>query len=187
LRTGVAGRVMLALVVITTGLTTLAPVVAADPPPSGSATFSFTGAAQSWTVPAGVSSIAVDLYGAQGGGGVFGGPGGRVRAILAVSPGDVFQVNVGGAGGWNGAGFNGGGAATNSTFGGGGGTDLRKNGTALANRVVVAGGGGGASSDVTWASPTQGVGGAGGGLAGGAGLAGPCASAGEGGIEVPRV
>jgi trimeric autotransporter adhesin len=45
-------------------------------------TFAYSGAAESWTVPAGVTSATFDLYGAQGG---AGGLGGRVTATLAVT------------------------------------------------------------------------------------------------------
>ncbi|MFN8557709.1 MAG: hypothetical protein U0531_10300 [Dehalococcoidia bacterium] len=44
----------------------------------------------------------MDLFGAQGGAnavGDAGGQGGRTRATLAVTPGQVLQVNVGGRGG----------------------------------------------------------------------------------------
>ena len=106
------------------------PVHAADGcQPSGSqvvCTFEFTGAAQSWTVPDGVSQATFDVFGAQGGSepsGKPGGLGGEATATIAVTPGDTLQVNVGGAGG-NGntiqsspGGFNGGG------LGGGGSVD----------------------------------------------------------------
>ena len=62
--------------------------------------FSFTGAAQSFTVPSGVNSITVAAFGAQGGGG--GGPGGlggEAQAVFAVSPGAAVEVLVGGQGG----------------------------------------------------------------------------------------
>src|SRR5438477_9636018 len=49
-------------------------------------TFSYTGAAKTWTAPAGVTQATFDLYGAQGGGGFNnGGLGGRVTATLAVT------------------------------------------------------------------------------------------------------
>src|SRR5580765_9088385 len=55
-------------------------------------TFSYTGAAESWTVPAGVTSATFDLYGAEGGsfapiallGGGSGGQGGHVQAMVAL-------------------------------------------------------------------------------------------------------
>jgi hypothetical protein len=101
-------------------------------------TFTYTGTAQTFTVPAGVSSITVDARGAAGGesGGASyahaaGGMGARVQGTLAVTSGETLQVNVGGQGGTQGdekGGFNGGGF---------GGSD--SNG----NAPEVAGGGGG--------------------------------------------
>ena len=65
-----------------------------------------------------------------------------MTATLAVVPGEILNVFVGGQGGTGGtAGFNGGGAGGDGFGGGGGGaSDIRRGGTAL----VVAGGGGGA-------------------------------------------
>jgi hypothetical protein len=131
-------------------------------------TFGFTGAEQTYTVPADVSAIHVVAIGAKGGKGTSnvsagGGPGGfgaRVEAELAVAPGQVLFVEVGGAG-ENGSrrrvgtgGFNGGGSSFGVVPGGGGGgaTDVRScsinapacSGTdALTSRLLVAGGGGG--------------------------------------------
>ena len=56
-----------------------------------------------WTVPAGVSQATFELFGAHGGpgGGGFGstgGLGGQARLTVTVSRGQVYQVNVGGAG-----------------------------------------------------------------------------------------
>lgn len=99
-------------------------------------------AVQTYTVPIGITRITVDAYGAAGGGGT--GKGGRVRCQLAVFPGEVLQINVGGAGVVSGAGgVNGGG-----TLGGGGATDIRRTPYAIANRLVVAPGGGGDSNGV---------------------------------------
>ena len=123
-------------------------------------TFTYTGAAQTYTVPLGVYSISMDVQGAQGGGAgpvsslgtPTRGKGGRVQATLAVSPGQILYVFVGGCGADGTAtgatgGFNGGGNSTGTGIysggSGGGGTDIRMGGTALTNRVVVAGGGGG--------------------------------------------
>ena len=57
---------------------------------------------QGWTVPAGVSSIDMDVWGAGGGAGWggaghggAGGAGGEVTATLAVSPGEVLGFGVG--------------------------------------------------------------------------------------------
>jgi len=147
--------------------------------PSGSqvvCTFEFTGAAQSWTVPDGVSQATFDVFGAQGGSdtsGKAGGLGGKATATIAVNPGDTLQVNVGGAGrngntiqsspgGFNGGGSGGTGSVDAHGGGGGGASDVRSGGIGLANRIIVAGGGGGAGG-------SGGAGGVGGGLSGGAG------------------
>ncbi len=106
----------------------------------------------SYTVPAGVTQIGVDLAGAQGGTSLSsqGGKGGRIQATLAVSPGEVLQLNVGGSGTnyqycvSRAGGYNGGGSGYGYGGGGGGATDIRKGGTAVSNRVLVGGGGGGA-------------------------------------------
>jgi len=131
-------------------------------PTSGSQTFTFTGSVQTFQVPACVSSIQVDAYGAQGGyhSTSTGGLGGRVRATLAVTPGEVLNIYVGGTSSSTVGGWNGGGNGVGGAFGGGGATDIRRGGTTLNDRVVVAGGGGAAA---------QGNGGAGGGLTGGQG------------------
>ncbi len=131
-------------------------------------TFDYTGTAQSWVVPAGISSITVDARGAQGQAGPLlgtGGLGGRVEAALTVSPGATIGVFVGGTSPRPTGGFNGGGAGgygNNGGHGGGGGgaSDLRVGGSTLAHRVLVAAGGGGAGVDAR-------AGGAGGGLTGG--------------------
>jgi hypothetical protein len=147
----------------TAGLIAAAPSGGAAPSCAGTititCTFSFTGAADSFTVPAGVTQLTVEAFGAQGGAGVStaGGEGGRTKAVLAVTPGAVLQVNVGGHGGDGSSvaggtvGFNGGGAGGFATLagtsgaggGGGGSSDVRAGGTTLADRVVVAAGGGG--------------------------------------------
>ncbi len=144
--------------------------------PTQTVTFNYTGGQQSWTVPAGVFSISVDVQGAQGANNDFsswpnrGGFGGQVLANLSVTPGQTIFIFVGQ---WPGTstsgGYNGGGTATGSSTyarGGGGASDIRIGGTGTNNRVVVAGGGGGGG----WNCGTDGSrGGAGGGLTGEAG------------------
>ena len=114
--------------------------------------YNYTGSAQTFTVPAGVTSISVDAYGANGESTQSGycggteGKGGRVQADLTVTPGEVLNIYVGGSHYWTGSGsgtpgYNGGGSGKR---GGGGATDIRIGGTALTDRVLVAGGGGGA-------------------------------------------
>jgi Glycine rich protein len=141
-------------------------------------TFNYTGAVQTWTVPAGVTSASFDLFGAQGGG--RGGPpglGGHATATIPVSAGDSIQVNVGGQGqpvfGSGQGGFNGGGNGTGALPGssGGGASDIRLGGTSLNHRVLVAGGGGGAGNCSGGGQNSDG--GGGGGLNGADGKA-PC-------------
>jgi hypothetical protein len=119
----------------------------------------YTGAAAWWRVPAGVSSVTFDLYGAQGGAqadtarSVPGGLGAHLHSVQAVGSGQVLMIVVGGtpapnsvAGGFNGGGSAGGRARPYSVAGGGGGgaTDVRTGPAyTLAGRVLVAGGGGG--------------------------------------------
>ncbi len=92
------------------------------------------GSAQYWTVPSGVTSIRIEAFGAQPGS--DGGLGGEASGTLAVSPGQVLSVLVGGHGG-----FNGGGYAPGPV--GGGASDVRVAPYDLADRVIVGGGGGG--------------------------------------------
>jgi hypothetical protein len=154
-------------------------------------TFTYTGAAQTYTVPAGVTSVVIDAVGPSGApyGGSGGGTGSHIRGTLAVTPGQTLQVNVGGCGlessvgtspglgGWNG-GANGGftvGAGTgNAGNGGGGMSDVRQGGTAWANIVIAAAGGGGAANSYQGGGGGSlgGNGSPGGGTAGNAGLGG---------------
>ncbi len=136
---------------------------------SGTQSFSYTGGAQTWTVPAGVTSLTVDLQGAQGGAALSTGAlGGRVQATYPVTPGQVLNIYVGGTTTTVTGGFNGGGNGINISYnrGGGGATDIRIGGTALTDRKLVAGGGGGSGYNC---ASTQEWGGAGGGLTGAGG------------------
>lgn len=140
--------------------------------------FSFTGGAQTFTVPFGVDSLFVELYGGQGGGSVGcdindvqddGGLGGYASGNILVAEGDVYYLYVGGQGGLNGvAGWNGGGAGGQFAGGGGGGSDIRTTLGFLGTRIVVAGGGGGGSYGC---GNDYGSGGNGGGLTGDPGVA----------------
>ncbi len=124
-----------------------------------SVTFNYTGAVQTWTIPPCVNSITVDVQGARGGHSNIsrGGYGGRVECKLAVTPGSVLNIYVGGQGdtavsvsptmgglgGYNGGGN---GSWSHSVFAGGGGggaSDIRIAPYTLAERVAVGGGGGG--------------------------------------------
>lgn len=132
--------------------------------------FNFTGAIQTWTVPSGVTLIYVDVAGAQGGSGGtnIGGKGGKVSGIMAVTPGDILQITVGGQSTTNiavyGFGGNGGRSTAYGTIARAGG-GLSAISTAApvtqANAFLIAGGGGG-----TPTSGFAGNGGAGGGLNG---------------------
>jgi hypothetical protein len=57
-------------------------------------TFSYTGSLQTYTVPAGVTQIRLECWGAQGSGG-NGGNGGYARGDMNVTPGQVLNVYVG--------------------------------------------------------------------------------------------
>jgi hypothetical protein len=153
-------------------------------------TFDYTGAAQTWSVPAGVTSAAFDLYGAAATYTGNGGNGGRVRATLDVVPGTTYQILVGGSNGFNGGGR--GGSPTSYPFGGssgGGASDVRLSPYTLAERLLVAGGGGGTRGSSGYGGAggypagTSTGGGAGGSqTAGGAGASGAGAgSLGQGG------
>ena len=128
-----------------------------------------------YTVPNGVFSVTVDMYGGKAGTSNCsgtGGNGGRVQCTLSTLPGQVLNIYVGGGAPnyvccpTNPGGYNGGGTGYQYGAGGGGASDIRIGGTGLGNRVVVAGGGGGAGYN--WCSE---VGGPGGGLIGGTGYA----------------
>jgi hypothetical protein len=118
------------------------------------------GSPQTWTVPEGVTEATFELLGAAGGaasGGAFpphppGGRGAGLVARVALTPGEVLTIVVGGAApglGDRRGGYNGGGGSTaevnlpNIPGGGGGATDVRRGGALLTDRVLVAGGGGG--------------------------------------------
>jgi hypothetical protein len=130
-------------------------------------TFTYTGDYYSWTVPAGVFSIAVDAQGAAGGPNwataVLAGKGGRVQANLTTTPGEALYFYVGGTGsqatpssnvgtgGWNGGGLGGTGNGTAPTqasgTGGGGASDIRSTIGDLSSRIIVAAGGGGSAKN----------------------------------------
>lgn len=118
-------------------------------------TFVYTGAPQLYVVPDGISSISVEVRGAQGGnaGNSNGGRGAVVTANISVTPGESIQINVGGSG--NHGGWNGGGRGVAY---GGGASDIRRPAfststscafdlnCAATSRILVAGGGGGGTS-----------------------------------------
>ena len=165
---------------------------------AGGLVFSYTtpGDDQTWTVPCGITTLTVNVSGAQGGTGTenggftyVGGMGGNVVGTLTVSGGQVLNIFVGQKGvdatvanagyGTGGVGGNSdanggdgwwyhvGGSKVNGA-GGGGATDIRIGGTALADRVVVAGaGGGGGANNATNNAEQGGPGGAASAAAGG--------------------
>ena len=152
--------------------TSSAPQVATitvTPKSQATAVFNYTGNMQTWTVPAGVTSITVDARGSKGGDCIYnqpgikpddlGGLGGRVIAEYPVTPGQVLNVFVGGIP------YNGGGTGNGALVQphGGGASDIRIGGTSLTDRVIIAGGGGGAGNNC---SNTAERGGKGGGLTG---------------------
>lgn len=159
-------------------------------------TFSYTGTEQTFVVPAGIASLAIDARGAQGESAAVGGTGGlggQASGTLAVTPGETVYVYVGGHDGFNGGGaggLNGNiafGVAPSGTTGGRGGdaSDVRQGGNGLADRAIVAGGGGGAGHAGVWPgcqpAVPAGDGGAGGAAAGTAGSGTPCNCGGGGG------
>jgi Bacterial Ig domain/Domain of unknown function DUF11/Bacterial Ig-like domain (group 3) len=155
LRAGVAAGALVAGGVIAVPALWAMPAFAAQDPECGgvfnlcSVSFTTPGTGDSFTVPPGVTSLAVTLTGGTGGYDIVtdvpGGDGAEVLATLAVSPGEVLGVDVGGAGGGGGGsnsgGTNGGGSAFDAGAGGGfSDVTLGAGGT----RLLVAGGGGGA-------------------------------------------
>lgn len=136
--------------------------------------FSYTGDVQQFTVPAGVTAVRITAHGAQGGsfGNSTGGNGGTAEGTLAVTPGEVLQIRVGGRNGYNGGGA-GGTNPGDATYGGatgGGATDIRQGGSGEVNRVLVAGGGGGAGGgDGSGGDPCANQTGGAGGYPGGSG------------------
>jgi RHS repeat-associated protein len=154
-------------------------------------TYDYTGSLQTLTVPAGVTSISVKVWGGGGGGnggsnGSGGGAGGYVASSsMHVTPGEVINIFVaqggqggiqgsaGGAGGW---GYKTGGNGSYATSeGGGGGGGSSAVGVALGT-TTAAGGGGGANASGGTPTGGQGAtgtsGGSGGNAAGGRGAGG---------------
>jgi len=175
-------RLALAAAVGAAGLAAGLPQAALAAPLS--TTFTYTGAEQTFTVPAGVSSLQVAAVGAAGGSSEdtsSAGAGGTATATVSVVGGQTLYVEVGGpgtfsndlgsaVGGWNGGGNPGGDVGAG---GGGGASDVRTVSCAascagggstasLDSRLVVAGGGGGGAQSGFLEGPQQPAGGAGG-------------------------
>ena len=128
--------------------------------------FSYTGTVQNYTVPSGITNLAIDMQGAIGGMSSTsqrGGYGGRVVCTLTVTPGAVLQVVVGGAGsngiastsvagGYNNATARGGYCTSLPSYGGGGGgggSEIMVSPYSINDRVVIAGAGGGGGCNCT--------------------------------------
>jgi hypothetical protein len=147
-------------------------------------TYVYTGAPQFFVVPAGVDTVILEAWGAQGNSnvlGVVGGLGGYSTGKLAVSAGDTLWIYVGGGGttstngGYNGGGNGGNGGCAQAFAGGGGGaSDVRLNAITLNDRVIVGAGGGGAGGNrVATCGRGNGGGGGAGFYGGGGGAAWP--------------
>jgi hypothetical protein len=109
--------------------------------------YQYTGAIQTYTVPPCVDNIRITCYGAGRGNDGLGGAGGMAEADFAVTPGQVFDVYVGGspsgiAGGWPNGGQSDNGAS-NEGQGGRGSSHVIPQGGAFTAALVVGGGGGG--------------------------------------------
>ena len=138
--------------------------------------YTYTGADQTFVVPAGVNYIYAKLWGAGGGAGLQGGftngadggGGGHTRGIFPVTPGATIYVKVG-SGGYTsnstntvyGGGDTGAGTGDNRYSGMGGGYCGIFNGSvSFANALAIAGGGGGGgSSNTNWILSPGGAGG----------------------------
>ena len=68
-------------------------------------TFPFNGNSQFFTIPDGVTSVQITVQGGSGGmgyptvGGGIGGAGAQITGTVAVTPGEPWEIDVGGAGG----------------------------------------------------------------------------------------
>lgn len=146
--------------------------------------FNYTGADQQWVVPLGVTQVFIDVFGAQGGTSVApgaGGLGGKMRAVLNVTPGETLLLMVGGQPTSRvavyGNGGNGGSNtanASNQSMAGGGLSGVFRTSITMANAILIAGGGGGGAKER--------AGGAGGGVTGGVSNSNPN-NAGKGGTQ----
>jgi uncharacterized repeat protein (TIGR02543 family) len=200
------GRSQVGRTIRTIGVTTalLLPFIAGAQPAHAATevVFAATGADQTWTVPAGVTSIDIAMIGGGGGGGNQGngGGGGSVSGVLAVTPGDTLTIIVGQGGitnplndadfrdprnnnfryggGASGAGLQSFGRAWGS---GGGRSAVRSSatlyGTTTSGEILTSGGGGGGGYNA------NGSGGAGGGSVGEDGGAGNQLRGGGGGTQ----
>jgi hypothetical protein len=163
-------------------------------------TFTYTGTDQSWTAPAGVTSISFVIWGAGGGMGGYstsfsGGSGGFASGTLAVTPGTAYKIVVGqggigvgvgnstngGAATYGGGGFGTKGDASGASGGGlsgifSGAAAMTFDASGQSRAMVIAGGGGGSCA-------YSGGGGAGGGTSGGGTTGGPGGTQSAGGTS----
>jgi hypothetical protein len=127
------------------------------------ASFTYTGAAQKFKVPAGVTSVTIEAAGAQGGlageDALPGGKGARLVAAFPVTGGETLNVLVGGGGG-HGDGF--------CEGGGGGGSFVDTSATTTGLLLAAAGGGGGGAAEAGLAGSATEEAAKGGGAKGGA-------------------
>ncbi|HUD07257.1 MAG TPA: hypothetical protein VMR34_05200 [Candidatus Saccharimonadales bacterium] len=115
----------------------------------GACDLSYTGSTQTCNIPSGVSSVTIEIIGAQGGatdtGSSVGAYGGEVQGTISVTPSSTLTIYVGGQG-------------NNPTGGGTGGTGgygLSKGGAGgNGNTTAKSGGGGGGSSAICSSSST---------------------------------
>lgn len=153
------------------------PVVVTSVVVHGTTNFAYTGSAQTFTVGPGITLITVALTGGSGGLALYGtasGGGAQVTGTIAVIPGEVITVDVGGVGGgtyggWGGSMGGGSGYVGGSTNGGGGGgaSSISYYGTELA--IAAGGGGSGSGGPNGGAGGLNGLSGSSGGGANGGG------------------
>lgn len=120
-----------------------------NPNPGPLAVFTYTGTAQTFTVPANRTSVTVHLWGAGGAGSYLaletksdGGNGGYISGVLSVTPGATYTILVGGGGTSIPAVTTFGGGGDGIIGGSGGGRSAIRN--SIGEELVTAGGGGGA-------------------------------------------
>lgn len=97
-----------------------------------SQTFAYTGSEQTFTVPTGVSSAVMRVWGA--GGAASGGAGGFSKATVSLTAGETIKIIVGQ-----------GGLHSGGRGGGGGYSGVFASSVSQANHIIVSGGGGGGS------------------------------------------
>ena len=129
-------------------------VIGYTPVPLSPTIFNYTGAYQTYTVPSGVSSVSVYMWGAGGGRVQFAqlaGGGAYVTGILPVTPGETLRLIVGAGGhrGVTGDQNGGNGVAGGSSPGGygGGRTAIQRLVSGSYTDIVVAGAGGGGGGE----------------------------------------